>query len=575
MSDQSHSLNETERAAASPSRRDALRLSGPVVAAIGVALAGAAGCGDLSRQIAKATGPEPPHWAPLPDDIRATELASRVLNRAAFGPRPGDLARVVGMGAAGWIEEQFATTRAETLRADAEAIRRKLPRAVAKGAQSDTMGSSDVTLPEAEDLDSSEDPGLRWRIAGLDIHEIQNDDPNELYSQDDGQLVRETGQAAVLRAVYSRHQLREVMADFWTNHFNIYALKLEGRSLVPIDTERVLRPHVLGSFEAMLSGSAHSPAMLTYLDNKENKNGVANENYAREILELHTLGVRSGYTQRDIQEVARCFTGWTVGSGFDRARFRYESARHDNGTKYIPFLNLTIAPNGQERDGDLVVRTLARHPATARFLAAKLCRRFLGHAPAEIVARAANAYLNSPGGSDIRALIRPILLDALIAPERCRPIVKRPLDLVASAMRCLAADTDGGDEVLKHLAAMGQPLYQWPMPDGFPEKSSAWTSALLPRWNFAIALATNGIKGTHVDIEAPLKLAGSRSDGDRLDAVIAAVLGLPRSNSAAAKLRDKLAHHVSKRRKMAVTEIQILQEATALALSSPTFQWKV
>src|SRR4029077_14134157 len=145
---------------------------------------------------------------------------------------------------------------------------------------------------------------------------------------------------------------------FWTNHFNIYALKLEGRSLVPIDTERVLRPHVLGNFEEMLTGCAHSPAMLTYLDNKENRNGVANENYARELLELHTLGVKSGYSLKDIQAVARCFTGWTVQTGFKRGLPDYDPANHDDGLKYIPFLNLTIRPNGGKQDAAQVLDAL-------------------------------------------------------------------------------------------------------------------------------------------------------------------------------------------------------------------------
>ncbi|HLJ55328.1 MAG TPA: DUF1800 family protein, partial [Chthonomonadaceae bacterium] len=213
------------------SRRDWLRRG--ALAGAGLALAGT-GCADVGRQVRSVTGPTPPDWGPLPAESPQAAQALRVLNRAAFGPRPGDVARVATMGAQGWIEEQLAVTRPEQAQRD-WARRKPLFKGAAK-----------PELPEAEDYDPDEDPGLRWRVASLDIHQIEAEDPDQLYCHDDGQLVRETGQAALLRATYSRHQLREVMADFWTNHFNIYALKLEGRSLVPVDTERVIRPHVLG-----------------------------------------------------------------------------------------------------------------------------------------------------------------------------------------------------------------------------------------------------------------------------------------------------------------------------------------
>jgi uncharacterized protein (DUF1800 family) len=541
-------------------RREWLRQAAVVGIAAVAALAGA-GCGDIRNQVQKVTGPTPPVWTPLPAESPSVRQAVRVLNRAAFGPRPGDVTRVATIGAAAWIEEQLAVTRPEQTYLNLRKQNLTLP------------GGQKLEPVEAEDWDPDEDPAVRWRVAGLDVHQIDADDPDQLYCHDDGQLVRETGQAALLRATYSRHQLREVMNDFWTNHFNIYALKLEGRSLVPIDTERVLRPHVMGSFEEMLKASAHSPAMLTYLDNKENKNGVANENYARELLELHTLGVKSGYTQKDIQAVARCFTGWTVGTYFDRAKFLFDPKRHDDGAKYIPFLNLHIRPNGQQSDADTVLTKLARHPVTARFLATKLCRRILGHAPDDIVDEASRAYLKSESGSDIRALLRPILV-ALLDPAHCKPIVKRPLDMMATALRSLAADTDGGAPILQHLATMGQPLYQWPMPDGFPEKSSAWTSTLLPRWNFAIALATNGIQGTTVDLHAPLRAANANSDAATVDTLVETILGRPHTTVEATALRHQVLEHVRREREAGVKEDGLIAEATALLLSSPAFQWK-
>ena len=543
------------------SRREWLRRG--AVAGIGASVALAnAGCSDIQKQVRKATGPTPADWTPIPAEGPGIRLAVHVLNRAAFGPRPGDVAHVASIGAAGWIEEQLAVTKPERTYQSLRKQNITFP------------GGQRLELPEAEDFDPDEDPAVRWRVSGLDVHQIDADDPDQLYCHDDKQLVRETGQAALLRATYSRHQIREVMADFWTNHFNIYALKLEGRSLVPIDTERVLRPHVLGSFEDMLTASAHSPAMLTYLDNKENRNGVANENYAREILELHTLGVKSGYTQKDIQAVARCFTGWTVGTNFDRAKFLFDPKRHDNGAKYIPFLDLHLLPNGAKSDGDAVLARLAQHPVTARFLARKLCRRILGHAPDDVVEKASRAYLKSNSGSDIRALLRPILFDALLDPAHCKPIVKRPLDMMTAALRCLAADTDGGEAILQHLANMGQPLYQWPMPDGFPEKSSAWTSTLLPRWNFAIALATKGIKGTTVDLHAPIRAANASSDTRMVDTMMETVLGRPHGTHELAALRRQIFDHVRRESNAGVKQDALLAEVTALLLSSPTFQWK-
>ncbi len=528
----------------------------------GIALAGS-GCSQVANRYKAATGPTPPDWTPLSTGGPEVAQAVHVLNRAAFGPRPGDAAHVAAMGAQGWIEEQLAVTKPEQTYRDLRTHPIRIP------------GSMNIEFPEAEDFDPDEDPAVRWRVGGLDVHQIDAEDPDQLYCHDDGQLVRETGQAALLRAAYSRHQLREVMNDFWTNHFNIDARKLEGRSLVPIDTERVIRPNVLGNFEEMLRASAHSPAMLTYLDNKENKNGVANENYARELLELHTLGVHSGYTQKDIQGVARCFTGWTVGTNFDRAKFLYDPLRHDAGDKVIPFLNLHIRASGRPRsDADNVLGVLARHPVTARFLASKLCRRILGKAPPEVIEKAANAYLKSESGSDIRALLRPILLDALLDPAQCGPIVKRPLDMMVTALRCLAADTDGGEAILKHLEDMGQPLYRWPMPDGFPEKSSAWTSTLLPRWNFAIALATNGIKGTTVDLHAPVRAAKATSDAAMVDALIDTVLYRPHASRGVATVRKQVLDHVDRERTAGAGQDSLLAQAGALLLSSPAFQWK-
>lgn len=517
-------------------RREFVRRGAIAGAASSVALLGA-GCGRLRDATQQWTGPGKAVWTPLPHDFGKAALAVHALNRVAYGPRPGDVSRVADMGARAYVEEQLA----------------------------DRMDESQT---------------VNWRVNSLDVHQMEQDAPDMLYSMDDGQLLRETMQAALLRAVYGQHQLREIVADFWTNHFNIYALKNDVRTLIPTDTERVLRPHALGKFADLLRASAHSPAMLAYLDNNQNrranktKNGSenANENYARELLELHTLGVNSGYTQRDIQEVARCFTGWTVTTGFRRGQYAFEAARHDEDGKYIPFLNLTITPHGGERDAQIVLARLAAHPATAHFVARKLCRRFLGDAPSGVVESAANAYLRS--GGDIRATLRPILLDALADPAVCKPILKRPLDYIASSLRALAADTDGGENVQKHLSDMGQPLYQWPMPDGFPEKPTAWTGSLLPRWNFALALCANQIPGTHTDLNATLLAAHAVTDADKLDTLLETVYGRPRNAVELAGVRAQVRAHIARARRAGLPDNALLSETAALLLAAPTFQWK-
>jgi len=498
--------------------------------AAGVAVLAEAGCADIRAQTGRITGPLPAVFTQLPSESLLANGTLHAARRLGFGPRPGDLAHIAEIGARHWVEEQLR--------------------------DSDTM---------------EEDPAVSWRVNGLDTQQTERDAPDALFSMEYDQLLHETQQAAILRAVYSRHQLRENMADFWTNHFNIYAPKSDGQAMVPVDTETVIRNHIW-NFPELLMASAKSPAMLNYLDNKLNHRGVANENYARELLELHTLGVKSGYTLKDIQEVARCLTGWTIKTGFQRGQFEYVDSLHDNGPKYIPFLNLTIEPGGKQSDAETVIHTLSTHPTVGKFLAGKLCRRFLGFAPPDVVAKSASAFVAGKG--DVRAMLRPILLDALFAPESNRPIMKRPLDMMASALRVLGADTDGGEGVQTYLANMGQPLYQWPMPDGFPEKPSAWSGSMLPRWNFALALTSEAIDGTHVDLKAPLTAGGASTDEVRLDTMIATVLSANPGNTGVQQTREQVKRHITQARRQAVSEEQILAECYGLLLASPAFQWK-
>ncbi len=507
------------------------------------ALVGMAGCDLVHKQVQGVTGTAHAEVLPLPNTPAAQE-ARHLLNRVAFGAKPGDVARVAQMGTKNWLEEQLADT-----------------------------------LPE--------DPIVNWRVNSIDLQERVRSAPDTANDVDNAQLVAETLQAAILRAVYSRHQLRETLADFWTNHFNIYALKNNERELVAIDTEQVIRPHTLGKFRDLLLASAHSPAMLSYLDNQQNKKGVANENYARELLELHTLGVKSGYTQKDIQEVARCFTGWRlkttgdirydVGSVLASTKdphpgFLYDPTLHDDGAKFIPFLNLHLVPNGGKKDADMVLERLVTHETTAMFLSRKLCRRYLGHVPPEIVTRASNAYLKND--TDICAMLRPILLDGVFDPTRNRPIFKRPLDFTVSALRAVSADTDGGEALQKHLSSMGQALYQWPMPDGFPEKAAAWTGSLLGRWNFALALTGQQIGGTTIDLEAPFKALKAQDDADKVKTLVEMILNVPADSNEVRPLVATLNNHIAQAKRSNLPEKSIFAEVAALVIASPAFQWR-
>ena len=284
-------------------------------------------------------------------------------------------------------------------------------------------------------------------------------------------IILELQQARLLRAVHSQRQLYEVMVDFWNNHFNIFAAKGADRWLTTAYDRDTIRPHALGKFRDLLLATAQSPAMLFYLDNwlSVSPNGAVarlaanarrrgiNENYAREIMELHTLGVDGGYTQQDVREVARCFTGWTLVRPRGDAEFRFEPRLHDQGAKTV--LGTRLVAGGGMDDGTKVIDLLARHPSTARFIATKLSRRFVADdPPASLVSRAAEAFRRSDG--DIRTVIRSIVESPeFYSPEAYRAKVKKPLEYVASALRVTGADTKVTPQLLRYLGRMGEPLF--------------------------------------------------------------------------------------------------------------------
>jgi uncharacterized protein (DUF1800 family) len=340
----------------------------------------------------------------------------------------------------------------------------------------------------------------------------------ELYEFKERVLLHELTAATLLRAVYSQRQLHEQLCHFWNDHFNVDMSKGECAWVTVAYDRDVIRPHALGRFSDLLRAVALSPAMLWYLDGRVNRvDGTGdkatkpNENYARELLELHTLGVDGGYTQQDVMEVARCLSGWTVRDQHQWRKGLVEFHRdaHDDGAKTV--LGQTIAAGGGERDLDQVLRIVSTHPSTARYVARKLCTRFIADdPPSTVIDHVAQAFTVSNGdlALTMRALINS---DAFRDPTRFATKLKRPFHYVASCLRATAAQSNAGNAVIDYLGRLGHLPFQFPTPDGQPENAEAWTGTLLWRWRFAGAFARGGLAGTRVDADALVKRFGSRT----------------------------------------------------------------
>ena len=316
------------------------------------------------------------------------------------------------------------------------------------------------------------------------------------------------------RAVYSNRQLEEVLTDFWYNHFNVFLDKGADRYLVTSYERDAIRPHVLGKFKDLLLATAKSPAMLFYLDNAQsvgndamanrnpnakNKRGL-NENYGRELMELHTLGVDGGYTQHDVTDVARCFTGWTVRDPRGGGDFFYNDRMHDKGEKTV--LGVTIPAGGGMEDGLKVLDILEHHPSTARFISKSLAIRFVSDNPPDaLIERMAQTFTNTDG--DLTAVMKTMFLSPeFMSKEAYRSKVKTPLEMVVSAIRSTNADLNFPFAVVQQLNQLGEPLYRKQEPTGYSNKSSEWvnSASLLARMNFSLALTNNKVPGIKVDL---------------------------------------------------------------------------
>ena len=495
------------------------------VGASGMALVATAGCDQMPRELRQLLALVNPSVGPFQAPVVETiDPIVHVLNRTGFGPRPGDyqkvrkLAKTPEDAAVAYLEQQL---------------------------HPETIQDDDADY-EARRFETLQEP------------------LGEMFEYQPELLQNELMRATLTRAVRSERQLFEVMAQFWSDHFNIDPSKGDCKWLKIVDDREVIRKHALGKFADLLRASALSPAMLWYLDGRVNRRArpadKPNENYARELLELHTLGVHGGYTQKDVMEVARCLTGWTVRSTanppyFQIGKVEFDPALHDFGSKTIlaqtvPSTDATLPNNVLEQRGrhelDRVLEIVAAHPATAHHISTKLCRHFIAdNPPPAAVAVVSDAFMRSAG--DVRETLRALYQTEEFLLTRGNKF-KRPFTFAVSALRTTGARTDCGTEIIDYLKRMGHAPFNYPTPEGYPDQAAPWMGTLLWRWNFAVALSQNLIKGTRVELDSLRESAG----GD--ERLMAYLLGRQANPVEAQAFADS-------------------GNGLALMLASPAFQW--
>ncbi|MFN8613997.1 MAG: DUF1800 domain-containing protein [Vulcanimicrobiota bacterium] len=576
-------------------------------------------------------------WAqpvpPLP--YRAAGLDERaaarfLLQRLTFGPTPNQLDQVLRIGLEKWVESQLDGQEAE------DELASRLNDLTCLNLPAGEQRTVYVSRARLQEL-AEQDTLKKWTEGSERSRQIyearlrEYKESNGISSYDD--LFDELRYQKLLRCRYANNQLREVLTDFWFNHFNVAAINDNVRVNVISYERDILRPQALGSFPAMLHQTSQHPAMLYYLDNAQSsaspaaqttlngrydeappeeqeelrpgqplkrKNGGLNENYAREVMELHTLGVDGGYTQKDVTELARCLSGWTVlypeakndnlraliepgpRLGYEqKGDFLFRADWHDAEAK--TFLGRAILPGGGREEGEEALQQLAEHPSTARFLARKLAQRFVcDEPPPALVDRLAQTYRQNQGE------IRPMLVTLLQSPEfwaeAAHPSkVKTPLEFFVSSLRCCDADLQFDRGHFYWLQRMGQPLYACAPPTGYPEDSRGWASSseLVNRMNFATQLAQNRIRGAKVDwgrflragqepgaCLAALVLADRAPTGEQLSAQKLLTGGDGYAPERKWFRNSKPADYEQRRRQVWATKV------AGILLASPAFQYR-
>ena len=509
-----------------------------------------------AAQLSGSQAPSPstdaaPGWGP-------EAQAFHVLNRLGYGPRPGDIRAIEGEGVKTWINRQLDPQSISDPVADAALAR---------------LGTLDLpcsTLVQAYREEAVLRRERQKRLgqqaaattdAGPAPHPIKPppvDPPEQLLATAFAQFQ----EAKLIRAVLSNRQLNEVLVDFWFNHFNVDARKELDRATVESYERDTIRPHVWGTFRELLGATAHSPAMLVYLDNWKSSRVLAirrrpggpvvarrglNENYGREIMELHTLGVDGGYTQDDVIQVARCLTGWTINPA--NGSFRFLRYWHDQGPKVV--LGVRIPPDGGISDGEHVLDLLASSPATARHISRELCQRFVAdNPPADLVNRVAAVFLATHGS--LPAVYRCLFTSPeFLGPQYAGDKTKSPFEFVASALRATGAKIEAivpnppasdpteapvpaprpasalARTALVQVFQMGQTPYSWEPPTGFSENSSRWitSGALVQRFNFTLAFSSGWFRDARPDYRTLLAGVRRGSIDDLVDALDRRMLG--------------------------------------------------
>jgi hypothetical protein len=391
-----------------------------------------------------------------------------------------------------------------------------------------------------------------------------------------GLVISQLSDATIIRSAQSQRQLYQRMVEFWTDHFNIDITNEFNNWLKAVDDRTVIRANALGTFPALLTASAHSPSMLYYLDNTASTAIAPNENYARELMELHTLGVDGGYTQQDVQEVARCLTGWGIyptntlvpPNGPGGLTFRYNSGVHDNGQKTLfagTPQQVIIPPGGGQNDGNLVLTALINHPSTAKFISKKMCKWLWGYNPPQtLIDNVATTYTNT--GGDIKEMIRAIFHDPSVATSA--PKYKRPYHLVVAALRATGATiTNPANLRSNHLVPAGQRQFSWQPPDGYSDTLEYWVGLILPRWNYGASLvetsgANDTISGIVLNIDT--FMPGVTTAQQVVDRIDAALFGGEMVAAEKNRILQYLPNTPSSSQK---------REALGLAIGSPGYQW--
>ena len=493
-------------------------------------MAGLFGASDPAAVVPKAAAAADDPSLPAPDPI------ALLLNRTSFGMREEDYQRATSMGADAWLEEQLA-------------------------------------------YESLDDSALESAIAAaLPTVGMTNGQILSLVAATEQQFkaVDELRGATLVRQIYSPRQLFEVMVEFWTNHFNMLHIDGPVRYFKTVDDREVIRRHALGRFGEMLHASARSPAMLNSLDNVTNVVNGPNENYARELMELHTIGVDGGYTEDDVKAVARCFTGWTTTpfQGGGDVTFFFFATRHDYNAKTV--LGMPIPAGQGEQDGNQVLDLLISHPATARYLSTKLARRFVSDdPPASLVDRMAASFTAS--GGDIRTVLRTLFRSDEFKASGDQKY-KRPAEFVISTVRTLAPQLGGSyvRTLAEQLVALGQMPYMWPTPDGYPDAKQHWinTSAQVSRWNFGFGMAENTLS-TGIRVDVPALIGTARTAEELVDRLAARLLHRPLAAGDRALLIGHAANRgMSHRPLAAAVLVQRAQELIGILLGSAYFQYR-